>query len=65
MSKIFQDDIHGPIEICAFGAKIIDTPEFQRLRNIKQLGSLMVLFIFHLQALQAKALVPLTQKVLP
>jgi len=39
MSKIFQDDIHGPIEICLFGAKIIDTPEFQRLRNIKQLGS--------------------------
>ena len=24
MSKIFQDDIHGPIEICAFGAKIIE-----------------------------------------
>lgn len=39
MSKIFQDDIHGPIEICAFGVKIIDTFEFQRLRNIKQLGS--------------------------
>lgn len=39
MSKIFQDDIHGPIEICSIGAKIIDTPEFQRLRNIKQLGS--------------------------
>lgn len=44
MSKIFQDDIHGPIEICDLGVKIIDTPEFQRLRNIKQLGSAYLVF---------------------
>ena len=44
MSKIFQDDIHGPIEICELGVKIIDTPEFQRLRNIKQLGSAYLVF---------------------
>jgi len=44
MSKIFQDDIHGPIELCSLAVKIIDTPEFQRLRNIKQLGSAYFVF---------------------
>lgn len=44
MSKILQDDIHGPIEISELGIKIIDTPEFQRLRNIKQLGSAYLVF---------------------
>ena len=44
MSKIFQDDCHGAIEICEIGIKIIDTPEFQRLRNIKQLGSGYLVF---------------------
>jgi len=44
MSKIFQDDIHGPIELSLTSVKIIDTPEFQRLRNIKQLGSCYFVF---------------------
>lgn len=44
MSKIFQDDIHGPIELSALSVKIIDTIEFQRLRNIKQLGSCYFVF---------------------
>jgi len=44
MSKIFQDDIHGPIELSMISTKIIDTPEFQRLRNIKQLGSAYYVF---------------------
>ena len=44
MSKIFQDDIHGPIELSIISVKIIDTPEFQRLRNIKQLGSAYFVF---------------------
>lgn len=44
MSKIFQDDIHGPIELSLTAVKIIDTPEFQRLRNIKQLGSAYYIF---------------------
>lgn len=34
-----QDNIHGLIAIPPIIQQIIDTPEFQRLRNIKQLGS--------------------------
>jgi len=32
------DSLHGVIEIDLLAKKIIDTEEFQRLRNIKQLG---------------------------
>ncbi|XP_063442167.1 deoxynucleoside triphosphate triphosphohydrolase SAMHD1-like [Mytilus trossulus] len=38
MSKIFNDPIHGTIMLDPLLVKIIDTPQFQRLRNIKQLG---------------------------
>ncbi|KAH9490948.1 SAM domain and HD [Bulinus truncatus] len=37
-SKIFNDPIHGHIVLHPVCLAIIDTPEFQRLRNIKQLG---------------------------
>lgn len=37
--KIFNDPIHGHIELHPLCVKIIDTPEFQRLRFIKQLGA--------------------------
>ncbi|XP_060075553.1 deoxynucleoside triphosphate triphosphohydrolase SAMHD1-like isoform X2 [Ylistrum balloti] len=37
--KIFNDPIHGHIELHPLCVKIIDTPEFQRLRHIKQLGA--------------------------
>ncbi|KAM4562535.1 deoxynucleoside triphosphate triphosphohydrolase SAMHD1-like [Odontesthes bonariensis] len=36
--KLFNDSIHGHIELHPLLVKIIDTPQFQRLRNIKQLG---------------------------
>lgn len=36
--QIFNDPIHGHIEIHPLCVKIIDTPQFQRLRSIKQLG---------------------------
>jgi len=33
-----MDPVHGTIEISRKLSKVIDTPQFQRLRNIKQLG---------------------------
>ncbi|XP_047445415.1 deoxynucleoside triphosphate triphosphohydrolase SAMHD1-like [Mugil cephalus] len=36
--KVFNDPIHGHVELNPLLVKIIDTPQFQRLRNIKQLG---------------------------
>ena len=41
MNKIIYDVIHGFIEIDDLSLKL-DTPEFQRLRNIKQLGIKLV-----------------------
>ncbi|XP_032363631.1 deoxynucleoside triphosphate triphosphohydrolase SAMHD1 [Etheostoma spectabile] len=37
-SKVFNDPIHGTVKLDPLLIKIIDTPQFQRLRNIKQLG---------------------------
>lgn len=36
--KILNDPIHGHIEIHPLCVMIVDTPQFQRLRSIKQLG---------------------------
>ncbi|KAJ0065786.1 hypothetical protein NL108_018660 [Boleophthalmus pectinirostris] len=36
--KVFNDPIHGQMEFHHFLVKIIDTPQFQRLRYLKQLG---------------------------
>ncbi|XP_028850480.1 deoxynucleoside triphosphate triphosphohydrolase SAMHD1 [Denticeps clupeoides] len=36
--KIFNDPIHGTIKMHPLLVKIIDTPQFQRLRHIKQLS---------------------------
>ena len=44
MGKIFQDAVHGTIELCGKSVIIIDTKEFQRLRNIKQLGTAYYVF---------------------
>jgi hypothetical protein len=42
--KIFNDPIHGHIELDPLCVRIVDTPQFQRLRYIKQLGG--VYFVF-------------------
>ncbi|XP_056446307.1 deoxynucleoside triphosphate triphosphohydrolase SAMHD1-like [Gadus chalcogrammus] len=42
--KVFNDPIHGHIELHPLLVKIIDTPQFQRLRNIKQLGGTYYVF---------------------
>jgi HD superfamily phosphohydrolase len=44
MSKIFNDPIHGRIELPEYCINIIDTIEFQRLRYLKQLGLLNYVF---------------------
>ncbi|CAF5218133.1 unnamed protein product, partial [Rotaria magnacalcarata] len=37
-TKIFNDPIHGSIELHWLLVKLIDTPEFQRLRRLRQVG---------------------------
>lgn len=37
-NKIINDPIHGHIDLSSDVVDIIDTPQFQRLRNLKQLG---------------------------
>lgn len=41
---IIRDAIHGDIEITSEETKILDTPEVQRLRNIKQLGAAYLVY---------------------
>ncbi len=36
--KLIHDSVHGTIQLDEWMVRIIDTPEFQRLRRIKQLG---------------------------
>uniref|UniRef100_A0A8C5A591 HD domain-containing protein n=1 Tax=Gadus morhua TaxID=8049 RepID=A0A8C5A591_GADMO len=42
--NVFNDPIHGHIELHPLLVKIMDTPQFQRLRNIKQLGGAYLVF---------------------
>lgn len=44
MNKIFNCPIHGHIEISSLAVKIIDTEQFQRLRDISQLGGVYYVF---------------------
>ncbi|XP_056129818.1 deoxynucleoside triphosphate triphosphohydrolase SAMHD1 [Lampris incognitus] len=44
LNKVLNDPIHGHIEIHSLLIRIIDTPQFQRLRNIKQLGGTYYVF---------------------
>ncbi|NXQ63629.1 SAMH1 triphosphohydrolase, partial [Anthoscopus minutus] len=44
MMKVFNDPIHGHIEFHPLLVSIIDTPQFQRLRYIKQLGGTYFVF---------------------
>jgi HD superfamily phosphohydrolase len=44
MNKVIFDPIHGHINLDPLAIKIIDTPIFQRLRNIKQLSTVSYVF---------------------
>jgi HD superfamily phosphohydrolase len=43
-AKTIHDSIYGFVNLSYFAVKIIDTPEFQRLRFIKQLGTCSYVF---------------------
>ena len=43
-SKVIYDVIHGYVKISDLCIKIIDTPEYQRLRHLKQLGLTFLIF---------------------
>src|ERR1041384_3924233 len=42
--KLIRDAVHGDIEFGALEIELMDTPEFQRLRGIKQLGTAYLVF---------------------
>jgi uncharacterized protein len=42
--KIVRDAVHGDIELEPLEVDLIDTPEFQRLRGIKQLGTACLVY---------------------
>ena len=44
MWKVVRDAVHGDIELGPLEMELIDTPEFQRMRGIKQLGTAYLIY---------------------
>jgi HD superfamily phosphohydrolase len=42
--KLIRDAVHGDIELSGLEIELMDTPEFQRLRGIRQLGTACLVF---------------------
>ena len=43
-SKLFNDSVHGHFELHPLLCRVVDTPEFQRLRDLRQLGGVSYVF---------------------
>ncbi|CEG42205.1 hypothetical protein F443_18676 [Plasmopara halstedii] len=43
-AKLFNDQVHGYIKVNGLCVSLMDTPQFQRLRDLKQLGTLYYVF---------------------
>jgi HD superfamily phosphohydrolase len=43
-AKIITDPVHGDIRLCELERRIVDSPPFQRLRRVKQLGSTHLIY---------------------
>lgn len=55
--KIIRDAVHGDIFVEDKFLKIIDTPEFQRMRRIKQLSVANIVFLVQITHASPIALV--------
>ena len=44
MSIVFNDPVHGHLELHPLCMKVLDTPQFQRLRDLQQLGGVYLVF---------------------
>ena len=44
MSKQIKDPVHGYVELHPAAVAIVDTPQFQRLRDLAQLGGVYYVF---------------------
>jgi HD superfamily phosphohydrolase len=42
--KVFNDPVHGHLYLPALACDVVDTPQFQRLRDVKQLGTTHMVF---------------------
>ena len=42
--KVFNDAVHGHITLPAVCVAVIDTPQFQRLKDLKQLGGVYYIY---------------------
>ena len=44
MGKVINDPVHGHIQLPDYCMEVVDTPQFQRLRELKQLGASYFVF---------------------